>query len=88
MVDDFLICVQCDSSFEMTSKEYNNHIQRGFDPPMRCPACRKNKHKQVNGIDLKHLRHKSDRQKELQEEKIPRGRKNHPKSRSSKRVDW
>jgi hypothetical protein len=74
--------------FEMTAKEYNNYLKRGFDPPMRCPVCRRNKHKHIAEVDFKHSKNKRERQKEWQEDKIVRKRKASLKNRSYINADW
>lgn len=40
-----LTCIQCDEDFEFSADEQEKYNQRGFDPPLRCSICRKNKDK-------------------------------------------
>lgn len=46
MQDKIFICIQCDNPFEFTVAEQEHFSSMGFDPPRRCPACRKNKFKE------------------------------------------
>ena len=45
MEDQILNCVQCDDSFLFTVAEKQKFLDMGFDPPKRCPHCRKNRSK-------------------------------------------
>ncbi|HIJ54598.1 MAG TPA: hypothetical protein HPQ03_00590 [Deltaproteobacteria bacterium] len=45
MEDQILDCVQCDESFIYTVDEQRKFSSMGFDPPKRCPHCRKNRSK-------------------------------------------
>jgi len=38
-----ITCIQCQEDFEFTVHEQEKFKQRGFDIPLRCPQCRKNK---------------------------------------------
>ena len=40
-----ITCVQCENEFEFSIVEQKNFRERGFDPPKRCPSCRKKKSK-------------------------------------------
>jgi hypothetical protein len=40
-----LICVQCGREFEFSSVEQIEFSAKGFDPPKRCPDCRRKKDK-------------------------------------------
>ena len=40
-----LTCIQCEKDFEFSIAEQEYYGDRGFDPPKRCPSCRKNKSK-------------------------------------------
>lgn len=40
-------CVQCDREFSLSEKEVKRHRANGFDLPLRCPECRKNKLKNM-----------------------------------------
>jgi DNA-directed RNA polymerase subunit RPC12/RpoP len=45
MHDQFRVCVQCNRTFKFTLREQERYESQGFDPPLRCPECRKNKQK-------------------------------------------
>lgn len=45
MRDQLIICVQCNTEFEFSAKEQQFYENKGFNPPKRCPQCRKNKSK-------------------------------------------
>ena len=45
MTDKILICVQCESPFLFSTEEQDRFIDSGFDPPKRCPGCRRKKFK-------------------------------------------
>lgn len=62
-----LSCIQCEEDFEFSSDEQEKYNQKGFDLPLRCPECRKNKNKKTGFEDKrkpkdkkKHYRLKSD----------------------------
>ena len=38
-----ITCIQCQEDFEFTVEEQKKLKKRGFDPPLRCPQCRKHK---------------------------------------------
>jgi hypothetical protein len=42
-MDTIIICVQCDTDFELSEKEEEKYNRMGFDLPRRCPLCRKHK---------------------------------------------
>ena len=48
MDDLTLTCVQCEQDFVYTAAEQRNMVNRGFDMPRRCMACRKHKTKLVS----------------------------------------
>jgi len=61
MRDQFIICVQCNAEFEFSAAEQEYYQNKGFNPPKRCPQCRKNKskladseHKNTHNIKKKH----------------------------------
>lgn len=60
MKETILICVQCNNQFSLSSEEYEKLHSRGFALPKRCPACRKNKSKNVSEVneDWGHKRRK------------------------------
>ena len=43
MKGQYITCIQCKNEFEFTLAEQEHFNARGFDPPKRCPSCRKNK---------------------------------------------
>ena len=43
MKDQMLECVQCNEPFLFTTDEQQKYFNMGFDPPKRCPDCRKNR---------------------------------------------
>ncbi|WP_082464532.1 zinc-ribbon domain containing protein [Dethiosulfatarculus sandiegensis] len=43
--DQFRVCVQCNRTFKFGKHEQERYESMGFDPPLRCPECRKNKQK-------------------------------------------
>lgn len=40
-----LTCIQCEEDFEFSAHEQEKYKQKGFDAPLRCAQCRKNKAK-------------------------------------------
>jgi rubrerythrin len=65
MEDQFLYCVQCDESFLFTVADQHKFLDMGYDPPKRCPHCRKNKTRfditesQYREVGKKHRRKRS-----------------------------
>ena len=47
MESEWIVCVQCDDDFEFNTADQIRYEQKGFEPPQRCPACRKHKHKVI-----------------------------------------
>ena len=45
MRDQIITCVQCNTEFEFSAVEQEYYNNKGFNPPKRCPQCRKNKAK-------------------------------------------
>jgi hypothetical protein len=43
MVSTTISCIQCDTDFEFSAKDQEKYERKGFDPPRRCPLCRKHK---------------------------------------------
>lgn len=41
----WLSCQQCGASFFFSVAEQANYDRRGFDPPLRCPECRKHRNR-------------------------------------------
>ena len=37
------ICIQCESPFEITDRDWERYETKGFDLPQRCERCRKHK---------------------------------------------
>ena len=58
MKDEILFCIQCDSEFSFTVSEQQRCQRMHFDPPRRCPQCRKHKAKADNGSERYRLRDK------------------------------
>jgi len=40
-----LNCIQCEEDFEFSIDEQKKYNQKGFDAPLRCSQCRRNKAK-------------------------------------------
>ena len=38
-----ITCIQCQEDFDFSIKEQKKLKKKGFDAPLRCPHCRKNK---------------------------------------------
>ena len=53
MESEWIICVQCDDEFEFNVVDQISYQRKGFEPPQRCPACRKHKSKVIY-LDKKH----------------------------------
>ena len=53
-----ITCIQCEEEFEFTAKEQEKFQQRGFDPPLRCPICRKNKDKKAGFMEKRRFKDK------------------------------
>ena len=43
MEDLVIYCVQCEAPFVFPVAEQQRYADHNFDPPTRCPECRKNK---------------------------------------------
>lgn len=41
-------CVDCGTSFEVSTEEQQWYKDKGFDLPKRCPRCRKSRRNQNN----------------------------------------
>lgn len=41
--DEYLHCQQCGREFLFSKAERERYLKRGFDPPLRCPECRKHR---------------------------------------------
>jgi Probable zinc-ribbon domain len=48
MRDQLITCVQCKTDFEFSAVEQEYYNDKGFNPPRRCPQCRKNKSKSAD----------------------------------------
>lgn len=44
-VGHWLSCQQCGDRFWFSATEQDNYDRRGFDPPLRCPECRKHRNR-------------------------------------------
>jgi hypothetical protein len=53
-----LTCVQCQEDFEFTVEEQEKLKKRGFDTPLRCPQCRKNKSRNIQHQEPRKFRDK------------------------------
>ena len=53
-----LTCIQCDEDFEFSVYEQEKYNRRGFDAPLRCPRCRKNKYKDSEQTEKRKFRDK------------------------------
>lgn len=40
---EILQCIQCERYFEFSKVEQERCASRGFDPPKRCPECRRHR---------------------------------------------
>ena len=54
-----LTCIQCDEDFEFSTQEQQKYNQRGFDAPLRCPRCRRNKYKDGEHAEKRKFRNKN-----------------------------
>ena len=45
MKNQSLDCIQCNELFSFTADEQQKYMDMDFDPPKRCPDCRKNRTK-------------------------------------------
>ena len=52
------ICIQCESFFEITARDWERFETRGFSLPQRCEACRKHKVKTGYDVDYQKIRDK------------------------------
>ena len=64
----FITCIQCETEFEFTVKEQEKFQQRGFDPPLRCPICRKNKDKKTAFVERRKFKDKKRLYRQKSEE--------------------
>jgi hypothetical protein len=55
----FFECIQCGNPFELSEAEKRRCAVNGFDPPLRCPDCRRHKNKSATGY-RKHPNRKRD----------------------------
>ena len=61
MKDQEFECVQCNEPFVFTIDEQQKYADMGFDPPKRCPACRKKRTKL--SVDQNHHREAGQRRR-------------------------
>ena len=59
----WLNCVQCDDLFEFTAAEQARYERLDFDPPRRCPACRRHKFKESGEAEGRRFREKKKTQR-------------------------
>ncbi|MCG6909005.1 MAG: zinc-ribbon domain-containing protein [Deltaproteobacteria bacterium] len=45
MESERIVCIQCENEFEFSIADQIRYAEKGFEPPRRCPACRRNKSK-------------------------------------------
>ena len=66
MRDQLITCVQCNTEFRFSAVEQEHYNHKGFNPPKRCPQCRKNKAKladpeqNLHSFKKKHSRNEYD----------------------------
>ena len=53
-----ITCIQCDTEFEFTTKEQEKYQRKGFDLPLRCSICRKNKDNKTRFVDKRRFKDK------------------------------
>ena len=53
-----LNCVQCAAEFEFSINEQKKFQERGFDLPLRCPECRKNKSRESERPEIRKIKDK------------------------------
>ena len=53
-----LTCIQCEEDFEFSPDEQQKYTQKGFDAPLRCSECRKNKAKKPKLLEKRKVRDK------------------------------
>ena len=41
----WIICIQCAKEFEFSIADQIRYERKGFEPPKRCPTCRRHKSK-------------------------------------------
>ncbi|MFC1895668.1 zinc-ribbon domain containing protein [Thermodesulfobacteriota bacterium] len=61
MEDQFLTCIQCGEEFVFSAAEQGKYNSRGFDPPRRCPECRRKKAKGTESSFERNERHRRQR---------------------------
>ena len=45
MESEWIACIECDDEFEFSVADKIRYERKGFEPPQRCPACRRHKTK-------------------------------------------
>lgn len=55
-----LTCIQCEEDFEFSIYEQEKYNQKGFDDPLRCAQCRKNKAKKPEFTEKRRLKDKKE----------------------------
>ena len=48
MRSEWIVCVQCDDEFEFSVTDQIRYERKGFEPPHRCPNCRKHKSRVIS----------------------------------------
>lgn len=65
-----LTCIQCNTDFEFGVNEQKKYQQRGFDVPLRCPQCRKNKYRDNDRPERRKFRDKKKQHRYKFDEQI------------------
>lgn len=58
MGEEMLTCTQCGEEFPFSDEDWERYQQMGFDPPRRCPSCRRQKQKAPAEDQPRHRRRK------------------------------
>ena len=67
MRDQLITCVQCNTEFRFSAVEQEHYNHKGFNPPKRCPQCRKNKAKLADSEQNAHANKKKHSRTEYDE---------------------
>ena len=54
MQSEWLVCVQCEDEFEFSAADQIRYGEKGFEPPQRCPSCRRHKSKGIHQDGKRH----------------------------------
>lgn len=58
MESEWIVCVQCDDEFEFSIADQIRYERKGFEPPKRCPSCRRHKSKIIYLIDRREAKNR------------------------------